>query len=193
MSAIGLTQTLLATQLIEAITKDIESGNHPINLASGRIENGATADWLRELAALLQPAEPAPVSPDILKAAQDVVKAWSIEGRAPAYHRAIQQRLRDDWVALAWAVEALVKAFSETSVLPKLSPLSYVFTDADGPDQPGGAADADTLREDVIRISVLPQGTVWAAKLGDRTALGTSALDAIQGVLDPSTKAFNGA
>lgn len=54
MSELGLTQTVLATQLIEAVRKDILGGNHPINLSAdngkGKIENGHTADWIRRVA-----------------------------------------------------------------------------------------------------------------------------------------------
>jgi hypothetical protein len=57
MSALGLTQTVLATQLIEAVRKDIEMGIDPINLTTnggnGKIENGATADWIRSVATIL--------------------------------------------------------------------------------------------------------------------------------------------
>lgn len=57
MSALGLTQTVLATQLIEAFRKDINSGIEPINLTAnggnGKIENGATADWIRSVATII--------------------------------------------------------------------------------------------------------------------------------------------
>lgn len=42
-----------------------------------------------------------------------------------------------------------------------------------------------------ITIELRQQGVVWAAKSGERTALGATPLDAVQGVLDPSTLAFN--
>ena len=41
-----------------------------------------------------------------------------------------------------------------------------------------------------IIIELIPKGMVWAAKCGDRTALGVGPYDAIRGVLDPSTMAF---
>jgi len=57
MSALGLTQTVLATQLIEAFRKDINAGMEPINLTAyggiGKIENGAIAEWIRSVANLL--------------------------------------------------------------------------------------------------------------------------------------------
>jgi hypothetical protein len=58
MSALGLTQTVLATQLIEAVRKDAEAGKRPFNLTAnrgnGKIDDGATADWIRSVAAQLQ-------------------------------------------------------------------------------------------------------------------------------------------
>ena len=42
----------------------------------------------------------------------------------------------------------------------------------------------------LLKIEVIGQGAVFAAKCGDRTALGATQLDAIRGVLDPSTMAF---
>lgn len=42
-------------------------------------------------------------------AVERIVKAWTDAGRAPAYHFACQQQLRDTWPVLAWAIEALVE------------------------------------------------------------------------------------
>jgi hypothetical protein len=53
MSALGLTQTVLATELLEAYRKDIFDGICPFNIHSaggGKIENGHVAEWLRSVA-----------------------------------------------------------------------------------------------------------------------------------------------
>jgi len=50
----GLVETVLTTKLIEAVRKDIENGIDPINLiangGNGKIEDGHTADFIRETA-----------------------------------------------------------------------------------------------------------------------------------------------
>ena len=43
---------------------------------------------------------------------------------------------------------------------------------------------------DIILVEIVQQGTVWAAKCGERTALGVTALDAARGVIDPSNRTF---
>lgn len=52
MSASGLTQTVLASQLLEAIRKDSETGINPfdITLTIAKLRDGATADWIRMIA-----------------------------------------------------------------------------------------------------------------------------------------------
>lgn len=62
MSAEGLTQTVLATQLLEAVRADIEAGRPPIDLTNGvgKIRRGKLADWIRGIAKLLQLAPPPP-------------------------------------------------------------------------------------------------------------------------------------
>jgi hypothetical protein len=52
-------------------------------------------------------------------AVERIVKAWTDAGRAPAYHRACQQSLRDQWPTLAWAIEALVKENNLLSRRPR--------------------------------------------------------------------------
>lgn len=64
MSALGLTQTVLATQLIEAARKDVENGIQSINLeasgGNGKVESGAVADWIRSIALQLQSSDSLP-------------------------------------------------------------------------------------------------------------------------------------
>lgn len=50
MSALGAIQTVLATGLIEAVKADLANGINPINIDANKIEDGATADWLRRTA-----------------------------------------------------------------------------------------------------------------------------------------------
>jgi hypothetical protein len=54
MSAKGLIQTVLATKLIESVRKDIDNGIDPINLianeGNGKIEDGYTAEFVRDTA-----------------------------------------------------------------------------------------------------------------------------------------------
>ena len=48
------------------------------------------------------------ISP-VLRAADEVVKAWTVEGAVPEYHRGQMWALRHKWPVLANAIDALVK------------------------------------------------------------------------------------
>jgi len=49
--------------------------------------------------------------------ANSVRAAWIVEGRSPLVHRAAQEKLRQEWPALATAIETLVdETDAETGV-----------------------------------------------------------------------------
>jgi hypothetical protein len=99
MSALGITQTLLATQLIEAVRKDKTFGIDSINLAAkngkGQIEQGATADWIRSLAAELIPTEVNEAESKILKLRDLCDRAEDMLARAHVMLDGWQQAV--DW------------------------------------------------------------------------------------------------
>jgi len=42
-------------------------------------------------------------------AVRQVISAWTVPGRVPAYHKAWQDRLRKEWPVLANALDALAE------------------------------------------------------------------------------------
>ena len=40
--------------------------------------------------------------------AEQIIRAWTLEGTAPQYHRRIKRRLQSEWPVLAAAIEAII-------------------------------------------------------------------------------------
>jgi len=94
MSTLGLTQTVLATQLLAAARKDRDNGIKSINLealgGNGKVESGAVADWIRSIALQLQ--SPDSLSNDEVRIKNAQAIGWTdIHGGPPngAYWRGV--------------------------------------------------------------------------------------------------------